>query len=95
MMKETHQYFLRYRDEHFGQSGVYYTIAISYPDIKGKFAAIRIKLSFDDSVDNIYVVDNINEDVSLLADFMVYQLNDRFYQAEKCCGAFRRFVCNC
>lgn len=81
MMKEYASIFSKIWDEHFGQSGVYYTIAI-YPDIKGKFAAIRIKLSFDDSVDNIYVVDNINEDVSLLADFMVYQLNDCFYQAK-------------
>ena len=81
MMKEYASIFSKIWDEHFGQSGVYYTIAI-YPDIKGKFAAIRIKLSFDDRVDNIYVVDNINEDVSLLADFMVYQLNDCFYQAK-------------
>ncbi len=81
MMKEYASIFSKIWDEHFGQSGVYYTIAI-YPDIKGKFAAIRIKLSFDDSVDNIYVIDNINEDISLLTDFMVYQLNDCFYQAK-------------
>lgn len=31
-------------DEHFGQSNVHYKITI-YPDIKGKFAAVQVKLS--------------------------------------------------
>lgn len=81
MLKEYTSIFSEIWDEHFGQSEVYYTIAI-YPDIKGKFAAIRVKLSFEDCVDNIYVVDNINEDVSILTNFMVYRLNDCFYQTK-------------
>ena len=81
MMKEYTEIFSRIWDEHFEQSDVYYTIAI-YPNIKGKFAAIQVKLSFENIIDNIYVVDNINEELSFLTDFMVYQLNDCFYQTK-------------
>ena len=68
-------------DEHFGQSGVFYKITI-YPDIKGKFAAIQVKLSFEKSEENICIIDNINEDIDLLTNFMIYQLNDCFYQTK-------------
>lgn len=81
MMKEYALILSKIWDEHFGQSEVYYTITI-YPDIKGKFAAIQVKLSFDKSEEDIYVVDNIDEDIKILTDFMIYQLNDCFYQTK-------------
>lgn len=68
-------------DEHFGQSNVHYKITI-YPDIKGKFAAVQVKLSFKSQIEDICVVDNVDEDVSLLTNFMIYQLNDCFYQTK-------------
>ena len=66
-------------DEHFGQSEVYYTITI-YPNIKGKFAALQVKLSFEKKVEDVIVVDNVDKDINLLTDFMICQLNDSFYQ---------------
>lgn len=68
-------------DEHFEKSEVHYAITI-YPDIKGKFAAVQAKLSFETQTENICVVDNVDEDVSLLTNFMIYQLNDCFYQTK-------------
>lgn len=68
-------------DEHFGQSEVYYTITI-YPNIKGKFAALQVKLSSEKKIENVIVVDNVDEDINLLTDFMIYQLNDCFYQTK-------------
>lgn len=81
MMKEYASILSKIWDEHFGQSEVYYTITI-YPDIKGKFAAIQVKFSFEDSKGNISVIDNLNEEVDLLTNFMIYQLNDCFYQTK-------------
>ena len=81
MMKEYASILCKIWDEHFGQSEIYYSITI-YPDIKGKFAAIRVKLSFENSVGDICIVDNINEEVNLFTDFMIYQLNDCFYQTK-------------
>ncbi len=68
-------------DEHFGKSEVYHTIII-YPNIKGKFAALQVKLSFEKKAESIRVVDNVDEDIDLLTDFMIYQLNDCFYQTK-------------
>lgn len=69
-------------DEEFSQSGVYKTINI-YPDIKGKFTAMEVHLSFDESKDNITIVDHIKDDIiHTMAGIMVCQLNDRFYQTK-------------
>lgn len=81
MMKEYVSILSKLWDEHFGQSEIYYSITI-YSDIKGKFAAIRVKLSFENSVGDICIVDNVNEEVNLFTDFMIYQLNDCFYQTK-------------
>lgn len=81
IMKEYASILSKIWDEHFGESGVYYTITV-YPNIKGKFAAIQVKLSFEDSEGNIFVIDNVDEDVDLLTNFMIYQLNDCFYQTK-------------
>lgn len=42
-------------DEHFGQSNVHYKITI-YPDIKGKFAAVQVKLSFTSQIEDILLL---------------------------------------
>lgn len=68
-------------DEHFGQSEVYHTITI-YPDIKGKFAALQVKLSFEKSPESFFVIDNVDENIEILTGFMIYQLNDCFYQTK-------------
>lgn len=68
-------------DEHFGQSEVHYGITI-YPDIKGKFAALQVNLSFEKMEKNICVIDHVDENIHLLTNFMIYQLNDRFYQTK-------------
>ena len=57
---------------------MYYTINI-YPDIKGKFAALEIKLSLKEKKSDI-IVNDINDDIDLLTKFMIYQKNDYFYQ---------------
>lgn len=80
-MKEYVSILSKIWDEHFGQSNVHYKITI-YPDIKGKFAAVQVKLSFTSQVEDIFVIDNVDEDVSLLTNFMIYQLNDCFYQTK-------------
>ena len=38
--------------------------------------------SFEKSEENICIIDNINEDIDLLTNFMIYQLNDCFYQTK-------------
>lgn len=76
-MKEYVSILSKIWDEHFGQSNVHYKITI-YPDIKGKFAAVQVKLSFTSQIEDIFVIDNVDEDVSLLTNFMIYQLNDCF-----------------
>ena len=80
-MKEYVSILSKIWDEHFGQSNVHYKITI-YPDIKGKFAAVQVKLSFTSQIEDIFVIDNVDEDVSLLTNFMIYQLNDCFYQTK-------------
>lgn len=81
MLKEYSSILSKIWDEHFGQSEVFYTITI-YPDIKGKFAALQVKLSFEKQTENICVIDSIDENINLLTDFMIYQLNDCFYQTK-------------
>lgn len=81
MLEEYASIFSKLWDEHFGQSEVNYAINI-YPDIKGKFAAMQVRLSFGKKVDEISIIDDIDEDVELLTEFMIYQLNDCFYQTK-------------
>lgn len=87
-MKEYTSILSRMWDEHFGKSEVHYSIII-YPDIKGKFAAVQVKLSFESRMEDIRVVDNVDEDVSLLTNFMIYQLNDCFIK-RKILWSFRK-----
>lgn len=81
MMEEYASILAGIWDNHFEKSGVYYTI-ILYPNIKGKFAALRAELSLEKKAESIRVVNNVDEDTGLLTDFMIYQLNDCFYQTK-------------
>lgn len=65
-------------NEHFGQSSVYYKIK-KYLNIKGKFAAVQVKLSFDNGIEGDLDSD---EDVNALSNLMIYQLNDCFFQTK-------------
>ncbi|MBO5070679.1 MAG: N-6 DNA methylase [Roseburia sp.] len=81
MMEKYAAIFSNIWDEHFGQSDVDYTMNI-YPDIKGKFAALQVKLSFEKMGERVCIIDNVDEDINLLTDFMIYRLNDCFYQTK-------------
>lgn len=81
IMKEYASILSKIWDEHFGQSNVHYKITI-YPDIKGKFSAVQVQLSFKEQAEQLCFVDNADEDIKLLTDFMIYQLNDCFYQTK-------------
>lgn len=81
MMKEYAAILEKLWDEHFEKSEVYHTIII-YPNIKSKFAALQVELSFEKKAESVRVVDNVDEDIDLLTNFMIYQLNDCFYQTK-------------
>ncbi|MCM1327631.1 MAG: SAM-dependent methyltransferase [Bacteroidales bacterium] len=81
MLEEYASVFSKIWDVHFGQSEVCHTITL-YPDIKGKFAALQAKLSFEKTEEDICVIDNVDENVNLLTKFMIYQLNDCFFQTK-------------
>lgn len=81
MMKKYASILLKMWDEHFRQSEVYYTLAL-YPNIKGKFAALQVKLSFEEITKDVDIIDNVDENIDVLTGFMIYQLNDCFYQTK-------------
>lgn len=78
IMEKYVEIFSEIWNEHFENSGVYYTVNF-YPDIKGKFSALEIKLSHEEKEHNIFM-GNIDDDVELLTKFMIYQRNDYLYQ---------------
>lgn len=61
------------------RSNLSYSISL-YPDIKGKFAAFYMQFSFDRKDNRINIVEEVDDNVELLTDFMIYELNDCFYQ---------------
>lgn len=79
LIEEYAKVFSEIWNRHFKNSGVYYTINI-YPNIKDKFAALEIKLSFEEKKQDIFVNTINDDDVELLAQFMIYQRNDYLYQ---------------
>lgn len=81
MLKDYASVFSKIWDEHFLNSEVYYTLHL-YPEIKGKFAALEVKLSFEKMEKSVDIIYDIDEDMNRLTEFMVYQLNDGFYQTK-------------
>lgn len=63
------------------RSGLSYTIKL-YPDIKGKFAAFYIQLSFEKKDNEISIIVDADKDIQLLTNFAIYQLNDCFFQTK-------------
>ena len=45
-----------------------------------------MQLSFKEQAEQLCFVDNADEDIKLLTDFMIYQLNDCFYQTKDVVG---------
>lgn len=53
-----------------------------YPNIKGKFAAFEMSISQDKERSTFNVIDNIDDNIEVLTNLMVYKLNDFFYQTK-------------
>lgn len=63
------------------RSNLYYSIKL-YPDIKGKFAAFYMQFSFEKTGNNINIIEDADDHLEILTDFMIYKLNDCFYQTK-------------
>lgn len=61
------------------RNNLYYSIRL-YPNIKGKFAAFRMNFSFEETGDDISIVEDVEDHIEILADLMIYRINDFFYQ---------------
>jgi hypothetical protein len=81
MLMQYAEVFLDVWRKRLERSNLRYSIKL-YPDIKGKFAAFYMKLSFDAKNSDINVVDDVEDNVKILTDFMIYKLNDCFYQTK-------------
>lgn len=53
-----------------------------YPNIKGKYAAFYMQFSFDKKDNTINIVEEVDDNFELLTNFMIYKLNDCFYQTK-------------
>lgn len=67
--------------ERLERSHLYFSIKL-YPDIKGKFAAFYMQLSFDKKNNDISSGENPDSELEMLSGFMIYKLNDCFYQTK-------------
>lgn len=63
------------------RNNLYYSIKL-YPDIKGRFAALYMQFSFEKKENNIRIIKDTNDTLEILTDFMIYKLNDCFYQTK-------------
>ncbi len=63
------------------RSNLSYSINL-YPDIKGKFAAFFMQFSFDKKENTINIMEEVDGNLELLTNFMIYKLNDCFYQTK-------------
>lgn len=61
------------------RTGISYSINL-YPDIKGKFAAFQMKLSFEPLDFHIHIVEDVSAHMKQLTNLALYQLNDCFSQ---------------
>lgn len=81
ILKKYAQVFMELWQARLERTGLYYSIYL-YPDIKGKFTAFQMKLSFEKLDKEIHVVETIDDDVELLTKFMIYKWNDCFFQTK-------------
>lgn len=81
MMEQYAERFIDIWRSRLESSGLSYTIKL-YPDIKGKFAAFYIQLSFDGKENKTSIIEDADKDIELLTNFAFYQLNDCFFQTK-------------
>ena len=81
MLMQYAEVFLDVWRKRLERSNLRYSIKL-YPNIKEKFAAFYMKLSFDAKNNDINVVDDVEGNLKILTDFMIYKLNDCFYQTK-------------
>lgn len=63
ILEEYAKIFLKTWDSHFEGSGIYYTVTL-YPNIKDKYAAILIELSFEKpETDDFIIVESYQNDL--------------------------------
>ena len=81
LLQQYTKVFIDVWDKRLKRSRMGYTIKL-YPNIKGRFTAFYMQFSFDQSKNDIRVIENedIDNDMKTLTDFMIYELNDCFYQ---------------
>ena len=68
-------------DNNFENSNISYVINI-YPNIKGKFAALKMELFVGENKNQIKYNEKIDDDIDLLTKLMIYQINDCFYKTK-------------
>lgn len=68
-------------DKRLERSNISYSINL-YPNIKGRFAAFYMCLSFDKRDNTINIMEEVDDNLTLLTNFMIYKLNDCFYQTK-------------
>lgn len=81
IMEQYAKRFIGIWSQRLDRSGLSYVIKL-YPNIKGKFAAFYMQLSFDSKDNGIHIIQDVDSNVELLTDFMIYQLNDCFFQTK-------------
>lgn len=81
MMEQYAEKFIGVWRPRLERTGLSYTIKL-YPDIKGKFAAFYMQLSFDKKENEINTIEDVDRDIELLANFAIYQWNDCFFQTK-------------
>lgn len=73
--------FISVWENRLERSGVFYSIDL-YPDIKGRFAAFKMQLSFSGVASSIRVAELNSDDINWLTDIVISKLNDGFYSIQ-------------
>lgn len=68
-------------DRNFGNNNISYVINI-YPNIKGKFAAFKVELSLEEHDNQIKISEEIDDNMDILTELMIYQINDCFFKTK-------------
>lgn len=68
-------------DKNFGDSNISYVMNI-YPNIKRKFAAFKVELSLEEHENQIKINEEIDDNLDILTNLMIYQINDCFFKTK-------------
>ena len=63
----------------YNPSGQYVSVTL-YPSIGNHYAVFELQINNSKPVAEIVVADEVNDEKKLLAQFSVYEYNDKFYQ---------------